>query len=37
MNTESSKTRFDEIILPSTESHMLLLQKVNAQIVEFNP
>ena len=37
MNTESSKTRFEEIILPSTESHMLLLQKCNAQIVEFNP
>ena len=37
MNLESSKTRFEEIILPSTDSHMLLLQKCNAQIIEFNP
>ena len=37
MNIECSKTVFEEIILPSTESHMLLLHKCNAQIVEFNP
>ena len=37
MNIECSKTVFEEIILPSTESHMLLLHKCNAQIIEFNP
>lgn len=36
MNIESSKTRFEELVLPSTESSILLLQKINAQIVEFN-
>ena len=35
MNIESSKHRFDEITLPSTES-LILLQKINAQIIEFN-
>lgn len=37
MNIESQKARFDEIVLPTTESHMRLLQKINALIVEFNP
>ena len=37
MNIESAKTRFEEIILQSSESHQLLLQKCNAQIIEFNP
>ena len=29
MNIECSKQRFEEIVLPSTDSH-LLLQKINA-------
>jgi hypothetical protein len=37
MNIECSKTRFDEILVPNAHSHMLLLLKCNAQIVEFNP
>ena len=37
MNIESQKARFYEIVLPKTESHMRLLQKINALNVEFNP
>ena len=36
MNIEAQKTRFREINL-SSDGSMLLLQKINAQIVEFNP
>ena len=35
MNLEAQKTRFKEMNL-SSESTMLLLQKVNAQIIEYN-
>jgi hypothetical protein len=35
MNIESSKHRFEEITMPTAESP-ILLQKINAQIIEFN-
>lgn len=35
MNIESSKHRFEEITMPAAE-HPILLQKINAQIIEFN-
>lgn len=35
MNIESSKHRFEEITMPTSESP-ILLSKINAQIIEFN-